>query len=115
MTSGIGRRTAPLAASTTVSDTPATLLMSTRAPSGVTATPLVYGGIGTVAATCASLVRMIDSWPLDAAKTREPSGLIASSVGGVPTGMVATIADVGSDGALGAGPPASRIRQTPTT
>ena len=61
MMSGIGRRTAPLAASTTVSDTPDTLLMSTRAPSGVTATPLVYGGIGTVAATCASLARMIDS------------------------------------------------------
>jgi hypothetical protein len=94
-----------LAASTTVSDTPDTLLMSTRVPSGVTATPLVSGGLGTVAATCASLARMTDSWALDAAKSREPSGLMASSVGGVQTGMVATIADAGSDGALGAWPP----------
>jgi hypothetical protein len=53
---------------------------------------------------------MTAGWPVDAAKTRDPSGLIASSVGGV-VGIVASNVDAGSWFALAPGCRRRRIRR----
>src|SRR5262249_3359278 len=97
--------TVAVAASTTVRRDDDTLFTRTRRPSGVTATPVLYGAIRTVAATAFVSVRMMESSPLDAAKTRAPSLLEARSVGGLSIGMLATTAAGTRGRALGALPP----------
>src|SRR5215470_10067119 len=97
----IGGRTVAVARSTTASRVARRLSYSARLPSGVTVTPVGYGAIGTVATAAFVAVSMIVICPLDAAITREPSGVMARSVGGVPTGTVAITDDAGRPCALG--------------
>lgn len=58
-----------------------------RVPSGVIVKPVTYGSLDAVAMTAFVLVSTIVSDPIEAAKTREPSGLIASKVGARCMGM----------------------------
>src|SRR5262249_41885179 len=97
--------TVAVATSTTVRRDDDTLFTRTRRPSGVTATPLLYGAIRTVAVAAFVSVRVMESSSLDAAKTREPSELKARSVGGLSIGMLATTAAGTRGRALGTWPP----------